>query len=95
MVKEKFEEELFIEDTLHSPDFFIPSKKLCIEINGQNKFYPYSSWKNNFLNFKTILTMKSGYRVFNMNSRKLEGLTKSEEGREKLNSLLQRIINNE
>ena len=81
-----------MEDILHSPDFIVPSKKLVIEINGRGKFYPLTEQKNNFLQFKTRLIAKSGYKILNLNSWRLDYWTKSEDGKDKINALIAKAL---
>lgn len=40
-VEEFYKEELLL-DNLFTVDFYIPSEKLVIEINGVRAFYPYT-----------------------------------------------------
>ena len=75
-LKIKFAEEEVLEGALHTADFYIPSAKLTIEINGVNHFYPYSTRFNNFSNLKNKLIRNNGQNVLNLNSWKLEGMLK-------------------
>ena len=93
LVGSDFEEEKFVDDILHSPDFFVPSKKLVIEVNGRSKFYPYTDHKNNFLQFKTKLIVKSGYRVLNLNSWRIDAWSRSEDKQHKLSEVIERSLN--
>jgi hypothetical protein len=52
---EAYLEENYLEDCLYSPDFYIPSVRLTVEINGKNKFYPHSRRHNNFSSMKNRL----------------------------------------
>jgi len=71
-------------DEYFTVDFYIPSEKLVIEINGVRAFYPYTRketqyhlLKNKLLrgsNKKGVLKHNS-YHVFNLNTHVLEGLT--------------------
>ena len=47
-----YEEEYWI-DRMFTNDFYIPSSKLCLEINGVKAFYPYTRKLNNWTQFKT------------------------------------------
>eukprot|EP00347_Sterkiella_histriomuscorum_P023621 403333962 len=87
-----FREELYLEDSLIQPDFYIPKSKLCIEVNGKNKFYPYSTRYNNFTNFKHKIALHNDHNVVHLNSWKLEGMMKYEDGRKNLTDLLTRTI---
>lgn len=62
-----FNEE-FLVDKLFKVDFYVPSAKLIIEINGRNHYYPYSTKFNQFTNFKHKLLISKGYNIFHLNS---------------------------
>ena len=89
-------EEQVIEN-IFKTDFYIPSVRLCIEINGQTHFYPYTlSKQNQITNFKQFMLKNSGdlqerssYNVLNLNSRILNGLMKEPKN---LKSMLERTI---
>lgn len=88
----RYNEECLLEDTLVSPDFYIPEARLCIEINGRNKFYPYSTRYNNFLNFNHKLLKKRDYNTSMLNSWKLEGWMKYDEGKTHFKDILSKTI---
>ena len=70
----------------------MPEAKLCIEINGKSKFYPYTTKYNNFLNLKHKLVIQQGHNMLHLNSWKLEGMMKSGTGKEQLRDLLTKTI---
>ena len=80
-----------MEDALFKGDFYIPSAKLVIEINGKSHYYPYSTRFNNFFNFKNKLLRNNGYNILHLNSWKLEGMLKDQE-RKGLKDLLTKTI---
>ncbi len=90
-VEEKVIEGIF------KTDFYIPSVRLCIEINGQTHFYPYTLTKpNQTTNFKQFMLKNNGdlqersnYNVLNLNARILQGLMKEPKN---LKSLIEREI---
>ena len=63
-----------------------------MEINGKNKFYPYSTRFNNFTNLKYKTTLANGYNLLNLNSWKLEGFIKYDDGKDRLRDLLTKTI---
>lgn len=89
---EHYREELYLEDALVQPDFYVPSAKLCIEINGKNKFYPYSTRYNNFTNFKHKITIANDHHIIHLNSWKMEGMMKYPDGKSNLKDLLAKTI---
>ncbi|CDW79398.1 UNKNOWN [Stylonychia lemnae] len=87
-----FKEELFLEDALLQPDFYIPSAKLCIEINGRNKFYPFTQKYNNFTGLKHKMILQNGHNVMYLNSWKLEGMINNPDGKTNLKELLTKTL---
>lgn len=86
-----FEEEKLLNDAIFKTDFYIPSAKLAIEINGKSHFYPYTTRFNNFTNMKNKVVRGVGHNILNLNSWTLEGMLKDEE-RKGLKDLLQKTI---
>jgi very-short-patch-repair endonuclease len=77
-LKKEFNEEYLIEDALFKTDFYIPSAKLAIEINGKTHYYPYTTRFNNFTNLKMKTMRHAGINVLNLNSWTLEGFIRNE-----------------
>jgi RAP domain len=90
-LKKEFHEEYMLEDSLFKVDFYIPSAKLVIEINGKNHFYPYSTRFNNFTNMKSKTIRANGHGLMHLNSWKLEGMLK-DDSRAGLKDLLSKTI---
>lgn len=78
-------------------DFYVPTARLVVEINGKDHFYPYTYKKNNTTNFKSKLLREYGkkapdskaYPLVNLNVQMLGGLRHEPE---KLQGLLRKII---
>lgn len=62
-----------MQDALARTDFYIPSARLSIEINGRNHYYPLSTKYSNFFNLKNKLLKLHNYNFIHLNSWKLEG----------------------
>ena len=77
-LKKDFNEEFLIEDALFKADFYIPSAKLAIEINGKTHYYPYTTRFNNFTNLKMKSLKASGVNVLNLNSWTLDGFIRND-----------------
>lgn len=90
-LKKEFNEEYLVEDALFKTDFYIPSAKLVIEINGKTHYYPYTTRFNNFTNLKMKTLRSSGLNVLNLNSWVLEGFIRNE-NRSGLKDLIQKTI---
>ena len=71
-------------DGLYSTDFFIPSKKAVIEINGDLHFYPYTTRFSNTFTLKQNLMRREGFKLINLNMSILKGLSKNPEKVENL-----------
>jgi len=74
----EFHEEYMVEDSLFKADFYFPSAKLAIEINGKSHFYPYSTRYNNFTNLKNKTFKLNKHNLLNINSWKLEGMLRND-----------------
>ena len=67
-------------------DFYIPSKRFVIEINGRGHFYPFIGRKDNPTNLKSKMLrswsykdpLLQGYSLLNLNTGMLSGLAKDE-----------------
>lgn len=88
----KFIEETALDDALYSPDFFLPEKRVCIEINGNHHFYPYTTRFMNFTNARNKIMRGFGYKVVNLNQTMLEGLIR-QENKAGLQDLIGKIAN--
>lgn len=71
-------------DGLYSADFFVPSKKAVIEINGDLHFYPYTTRFSNTFILKQNLMKREGFKLVNLNMSILKGLSKNPEKVENL-----------
>jgi hypothetical protein len=87
----EFEEEHYLKDALVRPDFYIPSARLSIEINGRNHYYPLSTRYSNFFNFKSKLLKIHNYNFTHLNSWKLEGFINND-NRDGIKDLLGKTI---
>ncbi len=90
-LKKEYSEEYLIEDSLFKTDFYIPSAKLAIEINGKTHYYPYTTRFNNFTNLKMKTLRNQGHNVLNLNSWTLEGFIRNQ-NREGLKDLITKTI---
>lgn len=90
--KVKFIEETALDDALYSPDFFLPEQRVCIEINGNHHFYPYTTRFMNFTNARNKIMRGLGYKVVNLNQSMLEGLIR-QENKAGLQDLIGKIAN--
>ncbi len=81
-----------MEDALFKADFYVPSAKLVLEINGKSHYYPYSTRFNNFSNFRNKLIRSNGYNILHLNSWKLEAMLR-EENRKGLKDWITKTIN--
>jgi hypothetical protein len=90
-LKKEYNEEYLVEDALFKTDFYIPSAKLAIEINGKTHYYPYTTRFNNFTNLKIKTLRQAGVNVLNLNSWTLEGFIRND-NRNGLKDLLQKTI---
>ena len=90
-LKKEYNEEYLVEDALFKTDFYIPSAKLAIEINGKTHYYPYTTRFNNFTNLKMKTLRQAGVNVLNLNSWTLEGFIRND-NRNGLKDLLQKTI---
>lgn len=90
-LKKDYNEEHLIEDTLFKTDFYVPSAKLAIEINGKTHYYPYTTRFNNFTNLKMKSLRSSGHNVLNLNSWMLEGFIRND-NRAGLKDLISKTI---
>lgn len=91
-LKKDYNEEYLLEDSLFKTDFYIPSAKLAIEINGKTHYYPYTTRFNNFTNLKMKTLRTQGHNVLNLNSWTLEGFIRNE-NRAGLKDLINKTIN--
>lgn len=78
-------------DAMWRSDFYVKSAKLIIEVNGNNHFYPYTTRKDQFTNFKQLLVIASKYNLLNLEPGKLMGLTMNGETKN-IDSLISRVI---
>ena len=90
-LKKEYNEEFLIEDSLFKADFYIPSAKLAIEINGKTHYYPYTTRFNNFTNLKMKTLRASGVNTLNLNSWTLDGFIRND-NRAGLKDLLSKTI---
>jgi very-short-patch-repair endonuclease len=90
-LKKDYNEEHLLEDTLFKTDFYVPSAKLAIEINGKTHYYPYTTRFNNFTNLKMKSLRSSGHNVLNLNSWMLEGFIRND-NRAGLKDLISKTI---
>ena len=76
-------------------DFYLPKRRLVIEINGKSHFYPYINKKSSVTNFKSKVLREQGrsglpgYFVLNLNAQILHGLSKEPD---KLEDFLARML---
>lgn len=90
-LKKEYNEEFLIEDSLFKADFYIPSAKLAIEINGKTHYYPYTTRFNNFTNLKMKTLRASGVNTLNLNSWTLDGFLRND-NRAGLKDLISKTI---
>lgn len=90
-LKKDYKEEFLIEDSLFKADFYIPSAKLAIEINGKTHYYPYTTRFNNFTNLKMKSLRASGVATLNLNSWTLDGFLRND-NRAGLKDLISKTI---
>lgn len=90
-LKKEYKEEFMLEDSLFKTDFYIPSAKLAIEINGKTHYYPYTTRFNNFTNLKMKSLRANGVHVLNLNSWTLEGFLRND-NRAGLKDLISKTI---